>query len=272
MSKTKKKIICIIQARINSSRLPGKILLNGFDKPLIIHLVERLKKSKFISKIVIATTKNKINEILSTICKQIKINCFKGHEEDVLSRYFHCAKKFNAQIIVRITSDCPLIDVNIVDKTIEKFLYYNVDYASAFHHSIELDGFDVEVFSFESLRKNYFLAKKKYEREHVTPYILNNPKTFKLINFSYLNRKKKYHYRIRLTLDYIKDYYLIFYIYQSLYKKNKFFKINDILNFLDKKRELLNINKKYIKVNRNHSLIKSYNKINSTKSFSYINF
>ena len=249
MFRTKKKIICIVQARINSSRLPGKILLNGFNKPLIIHLIERLKKSKFITNVVIATTNNKCDEIISTICKQIRIDCFKGNEQDVLSRYFYCAKKFNGQIIVRITSDCPLMDVNIVDKTISTYLNSNVDYASTFHLPNEIDGFDVEVFSFEALRKSFYFAKKKYEREHVTQYILNNPKTFTVANFSYLNKKKKYHNKIRLTLDYIEDYYLIFYIYQSLYRKNKFFKIEDILNFLDKKKELLKINKKYIKVN-----------------------
>ncbi len=99
MRKTKKKIICIIQARVNSTRLPGKILLNGFNKPLIIHLIERIKKSKFISNIVIATTNNKFDKIIPTICKQIKIDCFEGDEQDVLSRYFYCAKKFNGQII-----------------------------------------------------------------------------------------------------------------------------------------------------------------------------
>ena len=133
MRKTKKKIICIIQARINSTRLPGKILLNGFNKPLIIHLIERIKKSKFISNIIIATTNNKFDKIIPTICKQIKIDCFKGNEQDVLSRYFYCAKKFNGQIIVRITSDCPLMDVNIVDKVINSFINSNVDYVSNVH-------------------------------------------------------------------------------------------------------------------------------------------
>ena len=249
MRKTKKKIICIIQARVNSTRLPGKILLNGFNKPLIIHLIERIKKSKFISNIIIATTNNKLDRIIPTICKQIKIDYFKGNEQDVLSRYFYCAKKFNGQIIVRITSDCPLMDVNIVDKVINSFINSNVDYVSNVHPPSEPDGFDVEVFSFEALRKSFYHAKKNYEREHVTPYMWDNPKIFKLKNFSYLSRKKKYHIKIRLTLDYNEDYSLIYQIYQSLYKKNKFFNIKDVLRFLDKKKELSKINKKYIKVN-----------------------
>ena len=196
MLKMKKKIICIVQARVNSSRLPGKILLNGFNKPLIIHLIERLKKSKFISNIIIATTDSKLDKIISTLCKQIKIDCFRGNESDVLSRYFYCAKKFNGQIIARITSDCPLMDVNIVDKAIKTFLNSEVDYTSNIHPPSEPDGFDVEIFSFEALRKSFYHAKKSYEREHVTPYIWDNPKVFKIINFSYLNKEKKYHLAI----------------------------------------------------------------------------
>ncbi len=138
-------------------------MLNGFNKPLIIHLVERIKKSKFISKIIIATSNNKFDKIISTICKQIKIDCFKGNEQDVLSRYFHCAKKFSGQIIVRITSDCPLMDVNIVDKVINSFINSNVDYVSNIHPPSEPDGVDVEVFSFEALRKSFYRAKKNYE-------------------------------------------------------------------------------------------------------------
>jgi len=249
MCKTKKKIICIIQARVNSSRLPGKILLNGCNKPLLIHLIERLKKSKFISNIIVATTNNELDNVISAICKQIQVGCFRGSEQDVLSRYFYCAKKFNGQTIVRITSDCPLMDVNIVDKAIYTFLNSDADYVSNVHPPSEPDGFNVEVFSFEALRKSYYYSKTNYAREHVTPYISDHPKIFKLINFSYLNRKKKYHDKIRLGLDYIEDYCLIFHVYQSLYKRNKFFKIKDILNFLNKKKELLMINKKYIKVN-----------------------
>jgi len=249
MCKTKKKIICIIQARVNSSRLPGKILLNGCNKPLLIHLIERLKKSKFISNIIVATTNNELDNVISAICKQIQVGCFRGSEQDVLSRYFYCAKKFNGQTIVRITSDCPLMDVNIVDKAIYTFLNSDADYVSNVHPPSEPDGFNVEVFSFEALRKSHYYSKTNYAREHVTPYMWNNPKIFKLINFSYLNRKKKYHDKIRLGLDYIEDYCLIFHIYQFLYKGNKFFKIRDILNFLNKKKELLMINKKYIKVN-----------------------
>ena len=155
MHKNKKKIICIIQARVNSSRLPGKILLNGFNKPLLIHLIERLKKSKFISNIIVATTNNELDNVILTICKQIQVGCFRGSEQDVLSRYFYCAKKFNGQTIVRITSDCPLMDVNIVDKAIKTFLNSDADYVSNIHPPSEPDGFNVEVFSFKALKRSW---------------------------------------------------------------------------------------------------------------------
>ena len=123
-----KKTICILQARITSSRLPGKILLPGYNKPLLLHTIERLKKSKLINDVVVATSKLKIDEIIFKICKKNKINVFRGHPTDLLDRYYRCARKYNANIIVRITSDCPLMDYKIVDKVIDKYYFSKADY------------------------------------------------------------------------------------------------------------------------------------------------
>jgi spore coat polysaccharide biosynthesis protein SpsF len=258
-------VICIVQARINSSRLPGKILLNGFNKPLLVHLIERLKKSNYISNIVLAASKNKLDNILSTICKQINIDFFQGSENDVLSRFFYCSRKFKGKIIVRITSDCPLIDCRLVDETIKAYLNNKVDYISALHNSKKLDGFDVEVFSFEALRKSFIFAKKNNEREHVTPYMYNNIRKFKIAKLLYPIHKK-FKFNTRLTLDYIEDYYLIFYIIQNLYNKKKFFNINDILNLLSNKKKLLKINQKYIKENSFNKKLKKIKLINYEKN------
>ena len=172
------KIACILQARLSSTRLPGKILLNGFDKPLLLHTVERLKKSKKLDKIVIATTTLKIDDIIVDICKKNKINFFRGHPTNLLSRYYNCAKKFNLKNIVRITSDCPLMDHRVIDLMIQKYNQKKIDYLSNIHPPSLPDGFDIEIFTFEILKKAYLFANQDFQKEHVTPYIWDNPKKF----------------------------------------------------------------------------------------------
>tara|TARA_Y100000294_G_C8485286_1_gene308470 strand:- start:74 stop:880 length:807 start_codon:yes stop_codon:yes gene_type:complete len=254
-------ITCIIQARLSSSRLPGKILMHGYDKPLLLHLLERIKKSKFIKKIIIATTYEKIDKPIKDICKKNKIEYFSGHPTDVLSRYYNCAKKNKIKNILRITSDCPLIDYKIIDEVIKKFFSSDFDYVSNIHPASAPDGFDVEIFKFSALKKAFFKAKKKHEREHVTPYIWDNEYKFKKANVLF-HPKKKLHDRYRLTLDYLDDYFLIWNIYNFLYPKKKYFSLNDILKFLRKNKNMIT-NKKLIKVNwyRNSlSKLKTINK------------
>ena len=239
--------ICIIQARIASSRLLGKILLPGYNKPLLEHLVERLKKSKKINKVVIATSTNKEDDIINEFCLSRKIPVFRGHPSNLLKRYYECAKEFKADNVIRITSDCPLMDYRLIDKMIFSFLKIkNLDYYSNVHPPTCPDGFDVEIFRLEILKKAYFNAKKKYEKEHVTPYIWDNPNLFKLSNYSL--KKTNYYDKYRLTLDYKEDYYLIWNIFKNLYKKNKFFSFEEIINFLKKNPKYV-VNKNYIKVN-----------------------
>ena len=243
----KKGIICIVQARISSKRLPAKILLPGFNKPLLLHTIERLKKSKLIDDVVVATSNLKIDDVILKICKGNNINTFRGHPLNLLDRYYKCAKKYNAKTIVRITSDCPLIDYKVVDSVIRNFKLSNVDYSSNVHPPTFPDGFDVEVFSFKVLKRTYFKANKNFEKEHVTPYIWDNPNKFKIGNFS-TSIKKRYHDKYRLTLDYKEDFYVIWNIYKALYPQNRYFELKDIINYLTKKPNIL-INKDYIKVN-----------------------
>ena len=126
-----RNISCIIQARINSSRLPAKIMLHANGKPLLENLHQRLSQSKKINQIIVATSNNKLDDLIYNFCKKKKYKCFRGSENDVLSRYYNCAKKFKSQIIVRITADCPLIDKNIIDDMISEFLKRDLDYLHA---------------------------------------------------------------------------------------------------------------------------------------------
>ncbi len=241
------KIACILQARISSTRLPGKILLNGFNKSLLLHTVERLKKSKKLDKIIIATTTLKIDDIIVDICKKNKLNVFRGHPTNLLSRYYNCAIKFKLKNIVRITSDCPLMDYRIIDLMIKKYNEKKIDYLSNIHPPTLPDGFDIEIFTFEALKKTYLSANQDFQKEHVTPFIWDNPKKFLIKNFVYKKIKNLYN-KYRLTLDYKEDYYVISKIYNALYFKNKFFSLEDILKYINKNPSIM-INKKFIKVN-----------------------
>lgn len=240
-------IHCIIQARVSSSRLPAKVLLNVCDKPLLIHLVERIKKSKLINKVIIATSNEIEDDLIYSLCKKEKIDVFRGNLNNLLSRYYLCGKKFKSDLIVRITSDCPLMDANLIDRML---LYYQDnpgDYLSNIHPPTYPDGFDIEIFPFKTLKKIKKFSKKNYEKEHVTPYLWDNPKLFNLMNYSDFKDDKLYR-NYRLTLDYKEDFYVISKIFNSLYIKNKFFSFSDIIKFIKKNKKIL-INKKLIKVN-----------------------
>ena len=243
----KKNISCVIQARMGSSRLPGKILLNGYDRPLLIHLIERIKKSKKIDKIIVATSKNKLDDIIFNLCKKNKTEVFRGDEKNVLLRYFNCAKKYKISTIVRITSDCPLIDHTIIDKMIQNYEIGKYDFYGNTHPATFPDGYDIEIFSFQALKKSFYNSKNNFQKEHVTPFIWDNPDKFLIGN--YKNKKGNLHNHYRLTLDFIEDYYLIFFIFNYFYPKNKSFKLEDIINFLKKNKEMIQINRKFIKVN-----------------------
>tara|TARA_B110000014_G_C20095688_1_gene574278 strand:- start:613 stop:1359 length:747 start_codon:yes stop_codon:yes gene_type:complete len=169
-------VLAIVQARMGSTRLPGKVLkaINGVT--LIEILLQRLSQSKLIDKIVLATGENKENDILQEKVRKLEFEVFRGSEDNVLDRYYQAAKLYRAKTIVRITGDCPFIDSFIVDKVIGLFLDKELDYVSNTDPPTFPDGLDVEVFSFKELEKAQEQAETMYEREHVTPLIRQNKK------------------------------------------------------------------------------------------------
>lgn len=233
-------VVCIVQARLGSTRLPGKVLKEICSKTVLEHDIDRLKQVKNLNKIVIATTTLEEDNKIEKLVTELGIDCFRGSSEDVLSRYYFAAKKYKADVVVRVTSDCPLIDYNISDKIIQYYLDNKdkYDYVSNTIERTYPRGLDTEVFSFESLEKSYNEAKKQYEREHVTPYIYQNADKFKMAQ--YKNERDYSNYR--WTLDTEEDYKLINIIYNNLYKKNKLFCFNDILKFIDENSYLTKIN------------------------------
>lgn len=235
------KTIAIVQARMASTRLPGKVMLDVCGKPVLLHIIDRLKACKFLDNIVIATTINKRDDIIFDLIKNYDndIGVFRGSEKNVLERYYLAAKKFNADIVVRVTSDNPLIDPTLIDGLIREFLRKECDYASnSLNRTFPL-GLDAEVFSLNALEKAYQSANHDYEREHVTPYIKENPDKFKLFNVS--NDINLSH--LRWTLDTKEDFEFIKVVYQKIYPKKQMFLMNDVLDLLDKEPELIDINK-----------------------------
>jgi len=241
-------ISAIIQARMGSSRLGGKVMMKVLDKPLLQHMIERLKYSQYIEEIIIATTTNERDGEIVNLCEKLNINFFCGSENDVLDRYYNTAKKNNVDIIVRMTSDCPLIDPEISDKVISYYIKNQdrFDYVSNMHPPTYPDGLDTEIFPFDVLEKTWDNAKQPHEREHVSPYIWDNPSTFRIGNVTH---EKELHLQERWTLDYEKDYLFLKRVFEELYPTKKIFYMNDVLDLLNRKPEIRKINQDYAGMN-----------------------
>lgn len=235
------KIIAIIQARMGSTRLPGKVMMDLSGKTVLNHVITRVKQVKNIDQIIIATTTDNKDDVIVEEMLNYRVKVFRGSEEDVLSRYYYAAKENNADIIVRITSDCPLIDSNIIDEIVD--FYINNKYDLVTNAGSDLlqrtypRGLDTEVFSFKQLEIAYNKAKEKYQREHVTPFIYENSNNL----FYYKNRVDYSKYR--WTLDTEEDFELITKIYSELYKGKHDFYLKDVIKLFHENPELFKINK-----------------------------
>jgi glutamate-1-semialdehyde 2,1-aminomutase/spore coat polysaccharide biosynthesis protein SpsF len=237
--KKKMKIVAIIQARMGSTRLPGKVLMEVCGKPLLWHVVNRVSYSKYISQIVIATSTNPKDDEIEKFAKKYKLKVFRGSENDCLDRYYKAAKKYKADIIARITADCPLICPEIIDRVIAEFKKNNSDYVSNSIIRTFPDGVDVEVFSFETLKKAWKETKDPVEREHVTVYIRNSGK-FKIKNV--VNDKPVNPQEYKWSVDRIEDLEFVREVYKHLYKDNEIFSYDDIMDLLNRYPEIKNIN------------------------------
>lgn len=244
------KTVAIIQARMGSTRLPGKVLKPILKKQLLWHLVNRVKAAKKVDEVVVATTTNKADQKIVNFCKKNNINFFEGSEKDVLDRFYQTAKKYAADIVIRVTADCPLIDPFIIDKAISKFQKGHFDHlgvatgAGVANQKIKKfpDGLDCEVFSFEVLEKAAKNAKDPNEREHVTMYTWKRPELFKI---GALYSKKDYS-SYRFTVDYPKDLKFVKEIYQKLFRMDSVFKMEEVIKLVEKNPELLKINNQFI--------------------------
>ena len=239
---------CIIQARMGSSRLPGKALMKSDSgKPLLYYVINQLRYCSKVKNLVIATTTNQEDDEIEKFADNNSVNVFRGKDKDVLDRYFQCAKKYSFSTIVRITADCPLIDPQIVDKVIEQFFSGNYDFATNTLMRTFPIGTDVEVFSFSALNRAWENTQLPSEREHVTPY-LHNKENSKIINVE----NDKNISNLRLTVDRIEDFELIKQILNNISINP--IHLEDVLELFSRKPELIEINKH---INHNEGFNKS---------------
>ena len=244
-------ILAIIQARVSSSRLPGKVQKYILGKPMILHEIERLRKSKYIDQTVLATSREKSDDTLMGLCQENAIELFRGSLDDVLDRYYQCASLYQPEHIVRITGDCPLLDWNVVDAVIRKHLTEKNDYTSNTLQVSYPDGLDVEVMRYDALEKAWNEAELPSEREHVTQYLIKHPEFFKQGNLRYRQDLSV----LRWTVDEPEDFQFVTKVYEALYRENAEFTMQDVLDLLNNQPELLKINNDF---ERNEGLLKSF--------------
>jgi len=245
-----KKVVAIIQARMGSKRLPGKVMKEIVGKSMLWHVINRVKHAKELDYVLIATTNLKEDIQVLDLASEMEVRSYAGSENDVLDRYYQAAIMSKADVIVRITADCPLADPNVIDEVVRYYLSNDFDYVSTSIKPTYPDGIDVEVFSFTSLEKAWDEAKLVSEREHVTPYIWKNSSIFRIGNFE---NSENISY-MRWSVDEQCDLEFTRSIYNKLYKNCEMFYVKDILNLLKKHPELMDINKGII---RNEGYLKS---------------
>ena len=228
--------ILIIQARMGSTRLPNKILLNYKKVTPLNILIKRLKNSKYIDEIFIATTRNKADKKIVNFCKKNSLKYFRGSTNNVLSRYHHTAKKFRIENIIRVTSDCPLVDYRIIDQMIKIYKKKKIDYlANTYPLPTKYpDGMDIEIFSKKTLQKSYNNAFLPSEKEHVTPYMWKYNK-FKIYKKTYQKDLSKY----RFCIDYPKDFKLLCSLINNFKSKIYDLSMENIVNFVKKNPSLI---------------------------------
>lgn len=276
----KPKIFPIIQARMNSTRLPGKVLKKIDGTSMLFHVIKQTRASKYVEDVIIATTNSKSDKKIVKFCKNHNIKYFCGSETNVLDRYYKCALKFSCEPVVRISSDCPFIDPQVIDKIISKFLKNSFDYVSNnFKKTSDNNenslcnfpqGMVVEVSNFKTLKNAWKEAKKPSELEHVFPYVQFNPKRFKIENV--INKNNLSH--IRCTVDSPNDLKFIKKIWNRLPNSKTIIQIKDIVSIIDKEPNLIKINnqipfdqgyKKSLQKDIKFDILKSKEKIQNFK-------
>lgn len=233
------RIVGIIQARMGSTRLPGKVLRPILGRPMLVWEVERLKRSRLLGTLVVATSTNSEDDAVVSVMQQTGVPVFRGDEDNVLDRFYKAAKEAGADVAVRLTGDCPLHDSAVVDEVVGRYTITGVDYTKQPENYPE--GLDTEAFSFTVLEEAWKEAQLPSEREHVTLYIRNHPERFAL-DTAWTNGNLKYSHH-HWSVDTEEDYHFVSRVYEELYDANTEFGWHDVVALLDRRPELCDINK-----------------------------
>ncbi len=223
-------VAIIVQARMTSTRLPGKVLKQVFGKPLLDYQIERLRRVRSAEEIVIATTTNETDDPIVDLCDRLSVRYYRGSEDDVLGRYHGAAILVHAEAVVRVTSDCPIIDPGVIDSIIRFYKEHRLEYDYVSNCLVRSypRGMDTEVFSFNALDTAHREATKISDREHVTPFLYHNPHRFRLADITYSEDQSRH----RWTVDTPEDFELIRRIIEALYPVKPAFDLQDALRLI----------------------------------------
>ena len=222
---------------MGSARLPGKVLADIHGHAMLWHVAERTRAAETLDDVVVATTTEPADDVIAAFCREYRVSCFRGSEEDVLDRYYQAALQHDAQAIVRITSDCPLIDPEVVDKIVRAFLVEHTDYASNCEVRTYPRGLDTEVMTFRALERAWGEARQTHQRAHVTPYIYQNPDQFRIVSVT----GEEDHSAHRWTVDTPEDLEFVRKVYSRLQSEQ--FHWSDVLGLLEREPALTEINR-----------------------------
>jgi spore coat polysaccharide biosynthesis protein SpsF len=240
----------VVQARTGSSRLPGKVLLPVAGATLLERMVERVRAARTPFDLVVATTDEDRDAAIVDVCDSLGVHCYRGHPTDLLDRHYWAALERSAEAVVKIPSDCPLIDPAVIDRVLSVYLEDPERYAfvSNLHPATYPDGNDVEVVSFAALAQAHGEARASFYREHTTPFVWDQPQRFRVRNVEW-ETGRDLSMTHRFTIDYPADYTFVSTVFERLYPGNRLFSLDDILDLLESEPRILSLNARYAGVN-----------------------
>ncbi len=235
-------ILALLQARMSSRRLPGKVLKPILGKPMILHQIDRIRRARLIEELVLVTSTDASDDELATACQDYGVSVFRGNLDDVLDRFYQAAVGADADHIVRLTGDCPLADPAVIDQVIRLHLDGNFDYTSNAHPPTMPDGLDVEIFRFQELANAWRATNEKYDREHVTAWIYHRAECSlgNLENIPDLSA-------LRWTVDEPEDFEFVRNVYEAIYMQNNSFGMDDILRFVSENPAITELNQHFVR-------------------------
>lgn len=231
-------ILAILQARMSSTRLPGKVLMPLLGEPMLARQIERVRRAKTIDRLVVATSNDRSDDPIAALCARLGVDCFRGSLDDVLDRFCKAAERYSPEQVVRLTGDCPLIDPDVIDAIARFHLAGGYDYSSNTIYPTFPDGLDVEIFRYACLIEAGREAAAPFQREHVTPFLYQQPGRYRLGDF----RRSPDLSALRWTVDNPKDYELVCRVYAALHPSRPHFTLDDIVALFENNPDLAKIN------------------------------